>query len=165
LQVLRSRKGLGGDDYQRCYTQGQFIRQAILNNFSKFTGFLGGILTRAGLLFVETNLTGDDAIDIIEKLDSIGFPKSPSVISVKVRPPAKIDYKVYDFSNDETIEQLTKKIEDFNKPRFEKEIEKPQTKVDVYKKLSEVVNSAIADTAKYPARVISKLNPYFEQRA
>ncbi|MGA1308141.1 MAG: hypothetical protein ACO30M_09665, partial [Candidatus Kapaibacteriota bacterium] len=32
LQVLRSRKGLGGDDYQRCFNQGQYIRQMLLRH-------------------------------------------------------------------------------------------------------------------------------------
>ena len=68
LQVLRNRKGLGGDDYQRCYTQGQFIRQAMLSHFNKFTGVLGSALIRAGLLFVETDMTANVAIEIVEQL-------------------------------------------------------------------------------------------------
>ena len=46
LQVLRSRKGLGGDDYQRCFNQGQYIRQMILRHFTKADGLLGEILIR-----------------------------------------------------------------------------------------------------------------------
>ena len=163
LQVLRSRKGLGGDDYQRCYTQGQFIRQAILSHFNKFTGITGGLLVRAGLLFVETNLTSDVVIDMIDKLEKTGFPQ-PDFVNVKIRPSVKMNYKVYDF-NDTTIAQLTKKIEAFNKPRFEKQTESPQPKVNVTNRLNKVIQEAIADSAKRPAAVISKLNPYFQQRA
>ena len=39
LQVLRSRKVLRGADFQRCYNQGQFIRQMILKHFDKISGF------------------------------------------------------------------------------------------------------------------------------
>ena len=163
LQVLRSRKGLGGDHYQRCYTQGQFIRQAMLSHFNKFTGVFGSVLIRAGLLFVETNMTADVAIDIVDKLEKTGFPKA-DLVNVKIRPPSKMKYKVYDF-NDTTISQLTKKIENFNKPRFEKETESPQPKVNVVNRLNNVIHGAIADSAKRPAAVISKLNPYFQQRA
>jgi anionic cell wall polymer biosynthesis LytR-Cps2A-Psr (LCP) family protein len=165
LQVLRSRKGLGGDDYQRCYSQGQFIRQAILGHFNKFTGTFGGLLARAGLLMVETNLTGSKAVEIIGDLEKAGFPKSPESVVVRIRPSMKMAYKVYDFSDEKTVSQLVKKIEDFNNTRFEKGLESPQTVVDVSKRLNDVLRSAVADSAKHPARVISKLTPYFEQRA
>jgi len=163
LQVLRSRKGLGGDDYQRCYNQGQFIRQSILSHFDKFTGITGGLLIRAGLLFVETNLTADAIINMVDNLEKNGFPK-PELVNVKIRPNVKMDYKVYDF-NDTTISKLTKKIESFNKPRFENEIESAQPKVNVANRLNSVIKEAIADSAKRPATVISKLSPYFQQRA
>ena len=164
LQILRSRKGLGGDDYQRCYTQGQFIRQAMLSHFNKFTGMVGSVLVRAGLLFVETDMTADVAIDIIDKLEKAGFPK-PESVNVKVRPPSKRTYKVYDFSDTTTISKLSKKIEKFNKPRFENEIEPPQPKVNVANRLNKVIIEATSDSAKRPAVVISKLSPYFQQRA
>jgi anionic cell wall polymer biosynthesis LytR-Cps2A-Psr (LCP) family protein len=165
LQVLRNRKGLGGDDYQRCYTQGQFIRQAILSHFGKFTGTFGGILARAGIQLVETNLTGDKAVEIIDLLEKKGFPKSSNAVRVQVRPAVNIAYKVYDFSDDENIDKITKKIEKFNNPRFKGDIDHPQPIVNVEKKLNDALKSAVADSAKKPTRVISKLNPYFEQRA
>ena len=163
LQVLRSRKGLGGDDFQRCYSQGQFIRQAILSHFNKFTGTLGGVLARAGLLLVETNLTGDKVVEIINNLENVDFPKSAASVVVLVRPPLKIDYKAYDF-NDETVANIVKKIEKFNKPRFDNGIEEPQPIVDISEKLNKVIQSVIIDTANNPNRVISTLSLYFEQR-
>ena len=166
LQVLRSRKGLGGDDYQRCYSQGQFIRQSILGHYNKFTGILGGVLVRAALLFIETNLTTDIVTDIIEKLENNNFSNNNSEkVKVFVRPTPKMDFQIHNFSNEEEINKLTKKIESFNKYRFDREIEAPQPKTNVAKKLNDVLQSAISDTAKYPTRAISKLSPYFEQRA
>lgn len=164
LQVLRNRKGLGGDDYQRCYSQGQFIRQAILSHFDKFSGTFGGVLARAGLLLVETNLTGDEIVKIIENLERAGFPKSAASVVVLVRPPIHIDYKAYDF-DDATVANLVKKIENFNKSRFDKGIEEAQPITDVTEKLNRVIQSVMADTAQNPNRVISTLSPYFEQRA
>ncbi|MDR0927869.1 MAG: hypothetical protein LBO69_08920 [Ignavibacteria bacterium] len=165
LQVLRNRKGLGGDDYQRCYTQGQFIRQALLGHFNKFTGTLGGVLARAGLLLVETNLTNDVALDIIDKLDKVGFPKSPDVIRVQVKPNVNIKYKIYDFNNENTVPQLVNKIERFNKKRFDDEIETAQPVRNVQKILDDALRSAYLDTAKNPQRVINKLVTYYNQRA
>ena len=165
LQVLRSRKGLGGDDFQRTYSQGQFIRQAILGHFDKFTGTFGGILARAGLLIVETDLTGSKIVEIISNLEKVGFPKSPESVTVIVRPPLKMAYKVYDFADEETVSQLVRTIENFNRNRYEKGIETPQTVVNVAERLNTVLQSAVADSAKNPARVITKLSPYFEQRA
>ena len=165
LQVLRNRTALGGDDFQRCYTQGQFMRQTIINQFNKFTGISGNILVRAGLLLAETNLTGDVAVEIIKKLEKIDFPKTQESVMVRVCPPKKIHYREDDFSNEETILQLVNKIEDYNKTRFKKGKKKPQTIINVSKKLNEVLLSAAADTNNYPTRTISKLQPYFKQRA
>jgi hypothetical protein len=103
LQLLRSRKGLGGDDYQRVYSQGQFMRQMMLNHFNKFTGILGNLFIRAGLLFVETNMNADDAIGIVGQLEKNNFPKSPDDIIVRVRPAHKIKYKVFDFSDEDNV--------------------------------------------------------------
>jgi anionic cell wall polymer biosynthesis LytR-Cps2A-Psr (LCP) family protein len=164
LQVLRSRKGLGGDDYQRSYTQGQFIRQAILSHFNKFTGSMGHLLIRAGLLLVETNLSAEQAISIVDKLETLRFPQSPASVTMHVRPPINIAYKVYDFTDD-NINKITNKIERFNKQRFDDNIETPQPVVNVARRLNDILQKAAADTAKNPTRVISSLRPYFEQRA
>jgi len=141
------------------------MRQAMLNHFDKFTGVLGGVLARAGLLFVETNLTGDAIVSIIDRLERANFPASNEVVNVRIRPPNKMNYKVYDFSDEESINKLTKKIESYNKTRYEKNLESPQPSVNVLKKLDEVLLSATPDTTKHPSRVISKLKPYYEQRA
>ncbi len=164
LQVLRSRKGFG-DDYQRTYNQGQFIRQAILSHFNKFTGTFGGVFLRGALLFVETNLTFDAASDIIEKLEKRNFPKSNDDVVVRVRPITRIKYKNYDFTDEENIKNLERKIERFNKSRFDRELDNPQPKVDVARRLNNVIERAKQDSAKRPTQVISKMTNYFNQRA
>jgi len=55
LQVLRSRTALGNGDFQRSYSQGQFVRQMLLKNFHIMTGFDGGIVDRGGRVWVESN--------------------------------------------------------------------------------------------------------------
>ncbi len=164
LQVLRSRKGFG-DDYQRCYNQGQFIRQALLAHFDKFTGTFGSVFIRGGLLFVETNLTTSIITNIISKLETTNFSQDPEKIIVRVRPPIKIKFKNYDFTQQETVDELSNKIENFNRPRFDKLIDSPQPKVNVANKLNGVIAQAAKDSARRPAQVISKLSAYFEQRA
>ncbi|HRK58936.1 MAG TPA: LCP family protein, partial [Candidatus Kapabacteria bacterium] len=94
LQVLRSRKGLGGDDYQRCYNQGQFIRQSILSHFKRFDGVMGDVLLRGGLKFTNTNITPVIASSIIDELQKVNFPRSGNAVSVHVRPRMKMKFKV-----------------------------------------------------------------------
>lgn len=166
LQVLRSRQGLGGDDYQRCYNQGQFIRQSILRHFHRLDGMTGDILLRGGLMLVNTNLPYDKADEIFGQLKSKGFPKDSNAVTVRVRPQILPKYKVYDFSKDETYERLKTKIERFNTYRTKNDTSfQTSKKSDVFKKLSSVVAQARSDSAKRPQQVAGKLRPYFEQRA
>lgn len=166
LQVLRSRQGLGGDDYQRCYNQGQFIRQSIMRHFHRLDGITGDILLRGGLMLVNTNLPHDKADEIFSQLKSKGFPKDSNAITVRVRPQTLPKYKVYDFSNDETYERLKTKIERFNTYRTKNDTSfQTSKKSDVFKRLSGVVAQARSDSAKRPQQVAGKLRPYFEQRA
>ena len=168
LQVLRSRKGLGGDDYQRCYNQGQFIRQMLLKHFGKLTGFFGDILLRGGLALINTNITYDKAKDIINKLNNKGFPKNDTSVTVKVRPPIMLNYKVYDFSNQEIITQLEKRIERFNENNGEIDTttgEVVHTSYKVAPRLWNAIKQSIKDTARNSLRVIGNLRTYFDQRA
>lgn len=162
LQVLRSRKGLGGDDYQRCYNQAQFIRQMILKHYDEINnGFFADVLIRGGLALLTTDLNNDAVKFIIAKLNAAGFPKNPSDITIKIRPPLPIKFKVYDLSNEEVINQLKTKIEHFNKEHNEID----STKVNVFARLDRVTKSASLDTLKRPKRSIQILKPYYEQRA
>lgn len=166
LQVLRSRQGLGGDDYQRCYNQGQFIRQNILRHFHRLDGLTGDLLLRGGLMLVNTNLPHDRAEELFNELKNHGFPKDSNAITVRVRPQALPKYKVFDFSKDETFERLKGKIERYNDYRVKHDTAFSKSKeADVYKRLVNAVNQAKSDSAKRPQYVAAKLRPYFEQRA
>ncbi len=162
LQVLRSRTGLGGDDFQRCYNQGQFIRQMFLKQFSKFDGVLGEIMIRGGLALVETNLNTAILKDIIAKLKAHGFPKSPDDISNRVRPPMGNQFKVYDFTSESTIKSLRQKIERFN---AERGMDTIKAVTNVSKILWSLLRSSSQDTAKRPNNVIKNLSTYFDQHA
>ena len=166
LQVLRSRQGLGGDDYQRCYNQGQFIRQNLLRNFDRADGFFGDLLVRAGLLLVETNLTADNIKTLVNQLKDKGFPRDSSAITVRVRPPMGTKFKVYDFSDDVTIAQLKSKIEKYNASRNRKDTTYAGSKPpNVAPTLLKAIYNARLDSIKRPKQVVRKLTTYFNQHA
>ncbi len=162
LQLLRSRKGLGGDDYQRCYNQAQFIRQMILKHFNKINdGLFGDLLIRGGLSLVSTNLTYDVVDRIVSKLNMYGFPRSQSDIYIKIRPPMQMKLKVYDFTDQQIVDRLIKQIENFNI----KNNERDTNRVDVSALLHKTLSLAEADTAKNPKRVVTRLSNFYSQRA
>lgn len=163
LQVLRSRKGLGGDDYQRCYNQAQFIRQMILKHFNRVNSTLGDLIIRGGLALVESNLTANTINSLIEQLSKKGFSKNPNQVVVKVRPPMGMQFKVYDFTDKAVVQNMKSKIEHFNVTTEHQDTVKKV--VNVTYKLKQALNKAIADSAKKPQSVISGLEIYFNQRA
>lgn len=166
LQVLRSRKGLGGDDYQRCFNQGQYIRQMILKHFDKANGLLGEILIRGGLALVHSNLSADNVKYIVSELGKKGFPKSPDCITVRVRPQLMQKFKVYNFADSATIKQLKTKIERFNTFMSKKDTSYRSSKqINISDKLNNILLTAAADTAKRPKQAINKLQAYFDQHA
>lgn len=162
LQVLRSRKGLGGDDYQRCYNQAQFIRQMILKHYNKINGGLfEELFIRGALSLVSTNLTYDVVENIVSKLNMFGFPRSHSDIYIKIRPPMQMKFKVYDFTDHQIVDKLIKQIENFNI----KHNEKDTNQVDIFSLLHTTLKLAESDTAKNPKRVLSRLSNFYNQRA
>ncbi|MFN3269360.1 MAG: hypothetical protein ACK42G_02110, partial [Candidatus Kapaibacteriota bacterium] len=162
LQILRSRKGLGGDDFQRCYNQAQFIRQMILKNYHRVNGGLtASLLIRGGLALLSTNLTYSTVERIISQLNMFSFPRSEDDITIKIRPPMPIKYKVYDFTNQDLVDKLIEKIEHFNALHNEKDT----IKIDVYHLLDKSLKLAEKDTFKFPKRVVSRLKVYYDQRA
>lgn len=165
LRVLRSRKGLGGDDYQRCYNQGQFIRQAILRHFSKLDGFLGGMAVRGGLLLVDSDLSADRANSIIEALSAKKFGDSPDDVLVRIRPKMQQNFKVYTFDQN-TIDSLDKKIDSFNKYMKKKDSSFAlKGSGDIDARLNNMLALAAKDTASRPRNVINRLSRSFEQHA
>ncbi len=166
LQVLRSRQGLGGDDYQRQYNQGNFIKHALFKHFNRFTGVLGDVMIFGALSLVETNLTHSVMKDLVQTMHSKGFPRSMDDITQKIRPSMQIKFKVYDFNNENVVAELSKKIQNFNTYRTTHDSTFNTSKFrNVESILNNVINKATLDTAKRPAEVIRKLNIYFEQRA
>ena len=166
LQVLRSRKGLGGDDYQRCFNQGQYIRQMILKHFDKANGILGEILIRGGLALVHSNLSADNVKYIVSELGKKGFPKSQDCITVRVRPQLMQKFKVYNFADSATVKQLKTKIERFNTFMSKKDTSYRSSKqINISEKLNNILITAAADTAKRPKQAINKLQAYFDQHA
>ncbi|MGQ9819585.1 MAG: hypothetical protein ACUVQ1_06650 [Candidatus Kapaibacteriales bacterium] len=162
LQVLRSRKGLGGDDFQRCYNQAQFIRQLILKHFDDIkSGFLTDLIIRGGLALVSTNLSFSKTIEIIKMLADKNFPKSEDDITIKIRPPIGIKFKVYNLLSNEVMDKLKTKIESFNKEYNEIDT----AKINVYEKLKSVISLIEPDTSRSPQKVISSLKTFYQQRA
>ena len=165
LQVLRSRKGLGGDDYQRCFNQGQYIRQMILSHFHKADGIMGELLIRGGLALMKSNLSAEGVKGLIYDLQQAGFPKNASSIAVRVRPETGIRFKVYNFSDSASIKKLKNKIERFNAFMAKKDTSYAKKTIDPAGRLTRVLNNLVADTAEKPKKVLDQLYPYFEQHA
>lgn len=165
LQVLRSRKGLGGDDYQRCFNQGQYIRQMILRHFHKADGIMGELLIRGGLTLMKSNLSTEGIKGLVYDLNNAGFPKDASSIVVRVRPETGIRFKVYNFSDSASVKKLKNKIERFNAFMAKKDTSYAKKSIDPAGRLTRVLNNLAADTAEKPKKVLEQLYPYFEQHA
>lgn len=166
LQVLRSRKALGGDDYQRCYNQGQFMRQAILKNASKADGLTGELLIRGGLFLVESNLTTAIVKSLHEALQKNGFGKDPLDIKVIVKPRMANKFKVFDFTDQDQMKQLQDKAQFYFETRERPEDGDNKNIQDfVYRRLVNVLAKAAADTAKKPMNSYNTLKVFYEQRA
>lgn len=165
LRVLRSRKGLGGDDYQRSYNQGQFIRQAILRHFGKLDGFLGGLLVRGGLLLLETDLTAEKSNAIIEALAKHDFPRSGDDVAVRMRPVMRQKFAVYNFGDESTIDSLDRKLNRFNKYMSKKDSGfSLKGAIDVENRLNTMLTGVAKDTTARPRNVLQRLERPFEQR-
>jgi len=161
LQVLRSRTGLGGDDYQRSYNQGQFMRQMMLRHFDKSKGFSGEVLIRGALTVLETNLSTAVVKDIIDRLEAKGFPRNRDDVVVKIRPPMYTKFKVYDFTDETVVQSLKNKIENFNESYIK---DSTHSAPDVYRIIKRKLNKAAQDSVKNPNNVIRSLSIMFAQR-
>lgn len=162
LRVLRSRTGLGGDDYQRVYNQAQFIRQNILKNWDLANSFSGDLIIRTGLMLVETNLTHEVVEEIKKSLKAKEFGGSDD-ISIKVRPPIPIKYKIYELTDANVISSLSKKIDNFNKDHHKDTLKPLNINNYVAKKLLSDIDNA--KKSNYKGNSISRLNLYYEQKA
>lgn len=167
LKILRSRQALGGDDYQRVYNQAQFMRQMILNNFSKLNGIAGEVIIRGALSMIESNMNTAKFKEVLKILKSSGFSGNPEDISIKIRPSFPIEFKVYDFTDPLTLLHLTSKI-DAAHSKSKKDTSHSNQDKDpeyIYKVLKQRIHKIVGDTIKNPSQVINNLKIYFEQKA
>lgn len=156
LQVLRSRKVFDGGDWQRTYTQGQFIKQSLLKSYNNYSGVFGDVVLLGGLSLVDTNIDLADVKEILRQLRKNNFGKEDDV-TVSVRPQFKFRYKKFDFDDAETIAYLQGQVDSDD-----------SSKVDISELVAGKLTARIAkarEKQKYPWKVISLLDTYFDQKA
>jgi len=165
LQVLRTRKSFAVGDYQRVYNQAQFLRQAMVRNFGLLNGPMRPVVLRGLLALVKTNLTYDKAVEITDALAATDFASSPDNIAVKIRPSLKVNFKVFDFKNEESIESLRDQL---NLDAIAKKDTTAFAPADFQKymenKIAGIIARAAQDTAKSPTAVISRLKNIYDQK-
>lgn len=165
LQVLRTRKSFAVGDYQRVYNQAQFIRQAMVRNFGLLNGPLRPVVLRGVLALVRTNLNYEKLSEIAESLNQTSFAESADNISIKVRPSLKVNFKVFDFSNQENVSSLR------NQLNLDHIAEKDTTAFSpkdfqgyLSKKIEGIIFSAAKDTLKNPTIAINKVKNIYSQK-
>lgn len=163
LRVLRSRQIFASGDFQRSFNQGQFIRQTLLEQFSRLEGISGGLLLRAGLYLVTTNLTAADVERIAGQMRQRGFPRDRQAVTVAIRPAYYARMAVFDFSDSLAMGSLLNRINgkartlgigsgsDSVMARFGRQ-------------LQDLIVRGASDTAKLPVRAVALLRRPFEQR-
>lgn len=165
LQVLRTRKSFAVGDYQRVYNQAQFIRQAMVRNFGLLNGPLRPVVLRGILALVRTNLNYEKLSEIAESLNQTSFAESADNISIKVRPSLRVNFKVFDFSNQENVSSLR------NQLNLDHIAEKDTTAFSpkdfqgyLSKKIEGIIFSAAKDTLKNPTIAINKVKNIYSQK-
>ncbi|MDB5035114.1 MAG: hypothetical protein JWQ98_2355 [Chlorobi bacterium] len=164
LKVLRSRKAFASGDFQRCFNQGQFIRQAMLNHFGKLDGITGGFLVKAGLYLVTSNLTSDIVENIRQTLADHGFPKNRETVSVCIMPEYYAKMSVFNFGDSLVMGGLVNKI---NRQADHMGIDRrsgDSAMALFHSRIHGLIAKAIFDSAKAPVRVIANLRRCYEQR-
>lgn len=163
LKVLRSRVGLGGDDYQRVYNQAQFIRQNIIKNWSMLNSLTGNILIKTGLVLSDNNLNTEIINEIKNELNSRNFINNPDNIKIKVKPPIPINYKIYDLLNPETISVLSKRISEYHiKNHSDTIINSKNISEMIYDKINKYINLYVKN--KSNGSYLRRLEIIFEQK-
>jgi hypothetical protein len=163
LRMLRHRKSFSGGDVQRCYNQGQFIRQMILGFFPILDGVSGDVILRAALYLVKTDLDISTVKQIIQKLCEHGFPRGRSDVMVTLKPMYRAVTNEYDFTSDISRDSLYKRLSNFAQKigLKEKAYDAASHSEDVYKKLT----TLLKEVGKLPSeKIIEILDRLFEQR-
>lgn len=165
LQVLRSRKVLGGGDWQRTYNQGKFMKQAILKSFNNYGGLFGDLVLMGGLSLVETNLNTGTVNAILKKLKANDFGQSED-ITLRIRPEFKYEFKNFDFDDKTVMSQLQSKVEGYSTKK--NGVTDPKNSVDtlVISKLDRAIRvAAKSDSTGRNAETINSLKTIFQQKA
>jgi anionic cell wall polymer biosynthesis LytR-Cps2A-Psr (LCP) family protein len=166
LKVLRSRTGLGGDDFQRVYNQAQFIKQNLIANFNAFNSLMGDMVIRAGLSMVDSDIPLDKLFYLRDELKKKGFGNKIDDVIIKIRPPMPIKFKIYDLEKPEVIMALSSKIDAFHLSQMH---DSDNNKIDmdvnnsVSKQLSKIIYNS--KNAKLPANGIKIMTTLYNQRA
>lgn len=165
LQVLRSRKSFAVGDYQRVYNQAQFIRQAMVRNFSLLNGPLRPVVLRGILALVNTNLTYDKFSEIADDMAKTPFAESADNINIKVRPSLKVNFKVFDFSDQQSIASLRSNLNlDYIAQKDTTAFSPKDFQGYLSKKIEGIIFSASKDTAKNPTLAINKVKNIYGQK-
>lgn len=165
LQVLRSRKVLGGGDWQRTYNQGKFMKQAILKSFNNYGGLFGDLVLMGGLSLVETNLNTGTVNAILKKLKANDFGQSED-ITLRIRPEFNYEFKNFDFNDKTVMSQLQSKVEGYSNKK--NGVTDPKNSVDtlVISKLDRAIRVATkSDSTGRNTETINSLKTIFQQKA
>ncbi len=165
LRVLRARKSFPQGDYQRCYNQGQFIRQMILKHFEAMKSSISGVLISGAFALVESNMPKDTANMLINRLIRSGFPQNSKSVTVRLKPQYS-QVKDFNFMNQKSIDSLHKLIvaRAPHDSTFMTEQSIDAVSKRMIRKLSFALTNA-ENNSNNPKYVYSKLLPIYKQKA
>lgn len=164
LKVLRSRHAFATGDYQRCYNQGQFIRQMLLKRFEDFDGMTGALLLRAGLLLVNTNVTMDVLSEIHSALQQRGFPQNADAVALSIQPAHYATMAVFNFGDSTVLGSLLNKVNRKAQKLGVCSAASDSAMAKFRQQVDARIEKASADSARRPRRVVQLLQRPFEQR-
>lgn len=164
LRVLRARKSLRMGDYQRVYNQGQYIRRAVVYGMNHVDEVSGGLALRAALLLVETNLTYATCQSLASQLRASGFDGSPERVWVRLKPVSIRNLQTVSFTA-AAIDSVYRSIESLPPDTAAADSSRPASRATYVQRLTRLVESSVADSAKRPGNVVRNLQRPFEQRA
>ncbi len=167
LRVLRTRQVYGGQEHQRNYNQGQFIKQMIYKLFPILNGIEGEVIMRAALLMVDTNLNIEVVNEILGKLKKKGFPHSEKDIVQRVKPRYAHKYYDYDFTKQKNIDTLYTRLAEKSLRlgvKDKKIYDSDPISEKVENKLDTLIAEARKSLKKDPSKSIRILRIPFDQR-
>lgn len=167
LQVLRSRKVMRLGDYQRCYNQGQFIRQMMIRYFDNLSGVTGSIILRGALALVDTDMSYREARSLYDRINESHFDMSPSSIDVTVKPAPMKKFRYLNFADKATLDSIQGLISEYAESTEKENMSNSSDAVEqrVVEKLQRALDKAVKDSSRSYRYVINDLKVYFSQHA